>query len=596
MSKKPMPDQQTIEGDLRDYFKITTSTASDLATAQSPAGHHDHREVSLLGKVRAGIGLLVVVAVTVAAIGLRGISNHAPAIAPVPAIADGAAVVYDPGIHQVVMFGGVGSDGHVSSATWAWDGSAWSKLSPTASPPARQGASLGWDPAGRQLVLTGGMGDSKSATQSCSVPPLPGSAPGASGGGVTGSAGGANTGPGPVTISGSASSGPGAGTVFSGSASGGTVVNGSAVSSGVVTSGPGSTGSTAQCSTVSSTPLSDTWTFDGTTWTEQHPSTTPLSSAFGRTWLATEAASQTLVMVTDSGGPTPAIASSLCMAPNQSSSGSVASCAAPAFRAPMNNVFAWRSGNWVSLGTLTGNVSALATDPSTGNVAAVFSPVLSFSCGALTTSNGSASSTAIAMPCIAGATTPTASPPTTKVEELQSAVTSATWKTMSATGGPTNSITHAIDTAQYLLVVTADAQTWSFANDIWTELAKSGPPPQALGSAVLANFPTTDTSSSRALMFITAPGLASDSLSGGAVPLIPAQPKAATSDATWIWTTTWKQASGGVWPTMPPAPSGLGGPPSCTGGPKPLIAASPQAQISVCGGIVQPQRVPVPVN
>jgi hypothetical protein len=81
---------------------------------------------------------------------------------PGPGRRSGSSMAYDPATRTVVLFGGhpctdmqcAGTAS--SSATWSWNGAAWTRLSPLASPPARQFASLAFDSTHNQLVLFGG--------------------------------------------------------------------------------------------------------------------------------------------------------------------------------------------------------------------------------------------------------------------------------------------------------------------------------------------------------------------------------------------------------------------------------------------------------
>lgn len=71
-------------------------------------------------------------------------------------------MAYDPTTHQLVLFGGMQLTGSSLSPlvadTWVWNGTTWTQLHPTASPPARGDASMALDPATNQLVLFGGNG------------------------------------------------------------------------------------------------------------------------------------------------------------------------------------------------------------------------------------------------------------------------------------------------------------------------------------------------------------------------------------------------------------------------------------------------------
>ena len=73
-----------------------------------------------------------------------------------------AAAAYDADNSTVVMFGGITSDGTLSSATWVWNGTTWKKSGATTAPPKRELASMAFDPTLHQLILFGGQGDNGS--------------------------------------------------------------------------------------------------------------------------------------------------------------------------------------------------------------------------------------------------------------------------------------------------------------------------------------------------------------------------------------------------------------------------------------------------
>lgn len=79
------------------------------------------------------------------------VSPHTP-----PGLAE-PAMAYLPSLAQVVLFGGVDSNGFGSDQTWAFDGSDWTQLALTGPrPPARYGARLEANLARSVLVLVGG--------------------------------------------------------------------------------------------------------------------------------------------------------------------------------------------------------------------------------------------------------------------------------------------------------------------------------------------------------------------------------------------------------------------------------------------------------
>ena len=83
-----------------------------------------------------------------------------PSASPSPRF--GAAMAYDPGTGQTVLFGGLANDpfhpkGYLND-TWAWKGKTWTWQFPATSPPGRALASMAYDPATGQLLLFGGFG------------------------------------------------------------------------------------------------------------------------------------------------------------------------------------------------------------------------------------------------------------------------------------------------------------------------------------------------------------------------------------------------------------------------------------------------------
>jgi len=68
-----------------------------------------------------------------------------------------ASMVYDPTLGDLVLFGGFDSaSGQALDETWIYNGTTWTELSPSTSPPARYSAEMAYDPATEQVVLFGG--------------------------------------------------------------------------------------------------------------------------------------------------------------------------------------------------------------------------------------------------------------------------------------------------------------------------------------------------------------------------------------------------------------------------------------------------------
>ncbi len=80
-------------------------------------------------------------------------ATHPPALAY-------ASAVYDSDNQTVVLFGGVDAQGDLSDDTWVWNGSTWTDHpgSKILAPPAREMASMAFDPKLHQLILFGGLG------------------------------------------------------------------------------------------------------------------------------------------------------------------------------------------------------------------------------------------------------------------------------------------------------------------------------------------------------------------------------------------------------------------------------------------------------
>jgi hypothetical protein len=124
-----------------------------------------------------GIALVVEAAIAMTALSNGPIRSNHPAQAPVAALATGtpsvsqhakaapsarawAAAAFYPPASQLLLFGGMTGfnpgNPAISGETWNWDGRAWQQLHPVNSPPARYDAGLVYDPVDRVLVMFGG--------------------------------------------------------------------------------------------------------------------------------------------------------------------------------------------------------------------------------------------------------------------------------------------------------------------------------------------------------------------------------------------------------------------------------------------------------
>ena len=74
-----------------------------------------------------------------------------------PPVQGNAAMAYDAGAGDVVLFGGCcGSGDSVLGDTWTWNGTTWTQQHPATSPPAREYAVMAYDAATGDVVLFGG--------------------------------------------------------------------------------------------------------------------------------------------------------------------------------------------------------------------------------------------------------------------------------------------------------------------------------------------------------------------------------------------------------------------------------------------------------
>jgi hypothetical protein len=74
-----------------------------------------------------------------------------------PSARTGANMVYDAATHQLLLFGGsTGFESGFQADTWLWTGTTWRRLHPATSPPARHNTDMVYDAATHQVILFGG--------------------------------------------------------------------------------------------------------------------------------------------------------------------------------------------------------------------------------------------------------------------------------------------------------------------------------------------------------------------------------------------------------------------------------------------------------
>jgi hypothetical protein len=153
-------------------------------------------------------------------------------------------MAYDPINQTVVMFGGVLSNGYASGSTWTWNGTNWVKPSVATSPSPGSGEAMVFDQALNEIVLYTDNGNTWTWNGTTWTKISPASSPGA------------------LCLE-SMAYDPSNQTIL--------------LFGGYDNSG--NSGSSAGCEgdTVGSTALDSTWSFNGTTWTKLSPSTNPPS-------------------------------------------------------------------------------------------------------------------------------------------------------------------------------------------------------------------------------------------------------------------------------------------------------------------------------
>lgn len=162
-----------------------------------------------------------------------------------PSARQGATMAYDAATRQLILFGGeTGTNSGLLNDTWTWDGTNWTQLTPGTSPPARYDASMAYDPANGTVMLFGGFGavdnsDDLNDTWIWDGSTWSQAAPAASP---------------PVRTNAGLAYDP---------ANGGLVLFGG--------TGPAPFGQAAPPSAF----LNDTWTWNGTNWTQQNPAASP---------------------------------------------------------------------------------------------------------------------------------------------------------------------------------------------------------------------------------------------------------------------------------------------------------------------------------
>jgi hypothetical protein len=85
--------------------------------------------------------------------------NVTPTSGVLPAARSGHAMAFDPSRRVIVLFGGWNQTSGYLGDTWEWNCATrtWTRMTPAASPSARQGARMMYDAAGARMILFGGV-------------------------------------------------------------------------------------------------------------------------------------------------------------------------------------------------------------------------------------------------------------------------------------------------------------------------------------------------------------------------------------------------------------------------------------------------------
>ena len=101
-------------------------------------------------------GVVVAIALTFSVGALTPLA-HAVASGPTtPPAREGMGMAYDAARSEVVLFGGIDSTGTTLGDTWTWDATTWTQEHPATSPPARYAMGMTYDAARGDVVLFGG--------------------------------------------------------------------------------------------------------------------------------------------------------------------------------------------------------------------------------------------------------------------------------------------------------------------------------------------------------------------------------------------------------------------------------------------------------
>jgi hypothetical protein len=116
---------------------------------------HQLLVVNLLAATGLLVGVNAFTSPSIASASVSGPwTQRHPATSPPPL--QQASTAYDQDNGDVVVYGGLASDGKALNDIWTWNGSVWTQKHPTASPPGRYGASAAYDQRTGNIIIFGG--------------------------------------------------------------------------------------------------------------------------------------------------------------------------------------------------------------------------------------------------------------------------------------------------------------------------------------------------------------------------------------------------------------------------------------------------------
>lgn len=109
----------------------------------------------ILAAVFALVFVIAIIAVPPCATAAPNVSWTQLTPATSPAARAYPSMAYDPVSKKIILFGGFSAKGYLND-TWTFDGTTWTKLTTSSAPPVRTNASMTFDKGSRKLIMFGG--------------------------------------------------------------------------------------------------------------------------------------------------------------------------------------------------------------------------------------------------------------------------------------------------------------------------------------------------------------------------------------------------------------------------------------------------------